>query len=250
MKHPLHLVHASDIHLDTDYYGGDHNLAGRDFYRKIFHTLLEEIKALQPDLFMLPGDLFDSNRASEDTIVWAMDQLAALKMPVVMIPGNHDCLEEGGIYRRHDFNKLPNVFFLHEALGQIIELPKLRAIVWGRGMADHSPEFKPLQHMPAPRPGWWNLAMGHGIYVGKDENSYRSSPISAGEILTSEFDYIALGHHHALLDVSNGKTGAYYCGAPAPMDATSQGTFVSLRLSEGRRQQTSIHTLDSPPWAA
>ena len=100
---PLRIAHASDIHLDTDYFGGEEDLTSRDYCRGVFLALLEGIEKQAPQLLMLPGDLFDSNRASRDTIEWAMELLSALPWPVVMIPGNHDCLEPGGFFHRHDF---------------------------------------------------------------------------------------------------------------------------------------------------
>ena len=97
MRPTLRIAHCSDIHLDTDYHGGDVNLSLRDYYRGVFDRLLNAIGEHDPQLLLLPGDLFDSNRASADTVEWAGARLEALPFPVVMIPGNHDCLEEGAI---------------------------------------------------------------------------------------------------------------------------------------------------------
>ena len=60
---------------------------------------------------LLAGDLFDSNKASTETITWAMQRLEALPFPVAMIPGNHDCMLPGSIYARFDFDSLKNTHF-------------------------------------------------------------------------------------------------------------------------------------------
>ncbi len=244
MKPPLRIAHASDVHLDTDYFGGETNLASRDFCRGIFTKLLERIAGQSPQLFLLPGDLFDSNRASGETVRWAMAALGALPFPVAMIPGNHDCLEPGGIFLAHDFAGVPNVEMFLSPQGEARDLAALQAFVWGKGMEDHSPEYRPLDGLPPPRPERWNLAMGHGIYVGSGGNEYRSSPVEAAQIGASGYDYIALGHHHALLDVSHNGTSAYYCGAPAPISSESKGTFLIVDLAEGKGPAVTIHTLD------
>jgi DNA repair exonuclease SbcCD nuclease subunit len=244
MKPPLRIVHASDIHLDTDYYGGEENLGLRDYHRKVFHDLLGRVEAEQPQLMLLPGDLFDSNRASEDTIRWAMEHLARLPFPVLMIPGNHDCLEPGAIYHRFDFGKLPNVEMLVAAEGEQRALPALHAAVWGKGMVEHSTEFRPLDGLPAAEPERWNLAMGHGIYVGRDGFSFRSSPVEARQISRSGYDYIALGHHHALLDVSANGTAAYYSGAPVPISPDRAGTYLVIELREGQPAEVHVRHLD------
>ena len=244
MKPTLRIVHASDVHLDTDYYGGEDNLSLRDYNRGVFSQLLQRLRAEQPDLMLLPGDLFDSNRASEDTITWSMEQLGRLPFPVLMIPGNHDCLEEGAIYHRFDFGAIPNVEILLAPEGTLHELPGLQASVWGKGMEEHSTEFRPLDGLPDAQADRWNLAMGHGIYVGRDGFSFRSSPVEAKQIARSGYDYIALGHHHALLDVSAKDTAAYYSGAPVPISQDRQGTYLVIELRDGEPAQVHVRHLD------
>ena len=244
MKDPLRIVHASDIHLDTDYYGGEENRASRDYCRAVFDRLVERLVAEAPQLMLLPGDLFDSNRASAETIEWAMERLGALPFPVMMIPGNHDCLEEGAIFHRYDFAQIPNVELLLAPDGEVRELPELNAVVWGKGMVEHSTEFRPLAGLPPASDDRWNLAMGHGIYVGREGFSFRSSPVEARQIARSGYDYIALGHHHALLDVSANGTAAYYCGAPIPISPDRAGTYLVIELAEGAPATVHVRHLD------
>jgi DNA repair exonuclease SbcCD nuclease subunit len=243
MRKPLRIAHGSDVHLDTDHYGGPENLGQRDYHRAVFQTLLERVAAERPQVFLLPGDLFDSNRASDDTALWAMDLLARQPFPTVMIPGNHDCLEEGAIFRRHDFNRVPTVRLLTALDGEALELPELQAVAWGRGMVEHTPEYSPLGGLPPAREGVWNLGLGHGIYVGRDGFTQRSSPVEARQIAASGYDYIALGHHHALLNVSTPATAAYYSGAPVPIAKGAQGTFLIVDLEDGRPAAVTIHRL-------
>lgn len=243
MKSPIRIAHASDVHLDSDYFGGDDNRESCEAYRTVFSNLLDGIQAQNPDIFLLPGDLFDSNRASDETIRWSMEMLGALPFPVVMIPGNHDCLAENGVFRRYDFGALDNVTFLADPEGETAQLETPLVHLWGKGMIDHTPEFFPLQGLAPAKEGYWNLALGHGIYVGKDGNSYRSSPVSAKEIAESGYDYIALGHHHALLDVSQNNTVAFYSGAPMPISSQDKGTYLLTELTEGENADVTIHTV-------
>jgi DNA repair exonuclease SbcCD nuclease subunit len=243
MRRPLRIAHGSDIHLDTDHYGGTETLAQRDYCRGVFQTLLDRIVAQRPHLMLLPGDLFDSNRASRETVQWAMEALGRLPFPVAMIPGNHDCLEEGAVYRRHDFSRIPNLRLLLAPDGESAALPELHVSLWGKGMVEHTPEFSPLGGLPPAQPDAWNVALGHGIYVGRDGLSHRSSPVEARQIAASAYDYIALGHHHALLNVSAGSTAAYYSGAPIPIAKGSQGTFLMVDLEEGKPAAVTIHKL-------
>ena len=91
MRPPLRIAHASDIHLDTDYHEGDTNLGLRDYYRGVFDDLLRAIVGHAPELMLLPGDLFDDESVSDDTVNFVVDVLQREPhIPVVLTPGNHD----------------------------------------------------------------------------------------------------------------------------------------------------------------
>jgi len=244
MKPTLKLAHCSDIHLDYEYYGGDRNLHLHDYYRDLFGKLLDDVRAATPDLLLLAGDLFDHNRAAEPTITWTMEMLGKLPFPVVMIPGNHDCLVENGIYLRHDFNVIPNVTLLDQEHGQTVELADLSLRVWGKGMVDHTPENQPLRGMPEQlNGGQWHVGMGHGIPVATGAECMNSSPIHEAQIDASEFDYLALGHLHAIRDVSTAQTPAFFCGAPGPIQEDC-GTWLMTTLEEGQPVDVQTNELD------
>ncbi len=235
----LRIAHCSDIHLDPDTYGG--GPARRDQQREVFAAALAAISAHGPDLMLLAGDLFDTNTATVETIQWAMETLSRLAFPVVMIPGNHDCLEEGAIYRRHDFSRIPNVCFLGDEAGEVARLPDLDVAVWGRGMADHSPDFRPLSGCPdRPAGARWYLGMGHGLYVGEGGQSWRSSPIRSDEVEASPCDYLALGHHHAAMELTGLTTTAAYSGSPTDMVGAG-ATYIIVDLSQTSAPDLTVH---------
>lgn len=244
MHRSLRLAHCSDIHLDSDYFGGDWNRHRRDRDRAQFEALLDAICDERPDLMLLAGDLFDHNRASEETVAWACDRLAALPFTVVMIPGNHDCLAEGAVYHRHDF-AAAGLHLLHEIDGRRLVLEDLGVSVWGRGLVDHHPGHRPLAEAPGRlRADLWHLGMAHGVHVPEDGQSRNSSPIHAREIAAAGFDYLALGHIHAARDVSAGASTAWYCGAPHPV-LGEPGSFLRVDLTPGAPAVVSVRPV--PP---
>ena len=233
----LRVAHCSDIHL-----AGDHH--GADYYKDGFIAVLAAARARQPGLLMLAGDLFDSNTADDGTIAWAMDVLDSQPYPVVMIPGNHDCLEAGAIYHRFDFDALPNVHMLSAPAGEVRCLEGLDVAVWGKGMVDHCADYEPVLGAP-PRPEGvqWYLGLGHGIYVPHGAETGRSSPIHARDIASSPCDYLALGHHHAALEVHDGDTAAAYCGSPT--DTIGAGpTYAVVDLFPHRRPAVQISLVE------
>ena len=48
--------------------------------------------AAEVDMLLIAGDLFDHNRVPDETIAFVQEQLRRLQRPVVILPGNHDCL--------------------------------------------------------------------------------------------------------------------------------------------------------------
>jgi DNA repair exonuclease SbcCD nuclease subunit len=244
MTDRLRIAHCADIHLDASGYGTALGAGGSEFHRQAFANAIEAMLAHDPHLFLLAGDLFDSNRATPGTIDWAMATLAAIPIPVLMIPGNHDCLETGSIYHRYDFNSLPNVQMILAHEGETVRVPHLEVACWGRGMVEHHRLYSPLGGLP-PRPAGarWYLAMGHGLYVPHGGDTDRSSPIHAREIDASPCDYIALGHHHAAMEIGEERTLAAFSGSPT--DKVGRGpTYIICDLGEDAPPAVIVHKVE------
>ena len=238
MTDTLRIAHCADIHLD----GAS---APPGFYRDAFAAALAEMRAHRPDLMLLAGDLFDSNRASAATIEWAMETLGRQPFPIIMIPGNHDCLEPDAIYLRHDFGRIGNVTMLISPAGEMTHLPALGLCAWGKGMVEHAPSYRPLGGCP-PRPAHcrWYVALGHGLLVPHGGQTDRSSPIHMREIESSDCDYIALGHHHAALELVTARTVAVFAGSPTD-DIGRGATYAIADLATGHTPIVQIHGVNA-----
>jgi len=235
MAERLRLAHCSDIHL------GANGASEGDPCRSRFARTLAQIAGHRPDLMLLAGDLFDSNTVDDSTVRFAMAALGGLAFQVVMIPGNHDCLDADSVYRRHDFSALANVALLDVEAGRRLDLPHLDVAVWGKAMVEHSNAFRPLGDAPTrPLGRRWHLAMGHGIFVQDERNAGRASPIHLSEIEAADFDYIALGHHHAAMELVTPAATAAYSGSPT--DDVGRGpTYATVDLADGLRPVLTIH---------
>ena len=235
MTDRLRIAHCSDIHLGTN------GAVADDPCRARFARALAAIGGRRPDLMLLAGDLFDTNDVPDETVVWAMERLGELRFPVAMIPGNHDCMAERAIFRRHDFGRIANVRLLADEAGTRTEYPELGASVWGKGMVEHSQDFRPLAGSPPRADGLrWHLGMGHGLFVPRGETSERSSPIRMEEIEAGRFDYLALGHHHAAMELVTPQAVAAYSGSPTD-DVGRGATYAIVDLVAGHAPELSIH---------
>jgi len=226
------VLHTADVHLDSDGYGDSReHAAHRDLGRRTFRSIVDRALSDAVDLVLIAGDLFDHNRVADDTVTFVRAELHRLRTPVVILPGNHDCLQPNGVYDRYDLaHGAPHVRVIRRLDGEVVELPELEAIVWGRGMADHEPAFQPLGHIPKRDDGRWCLAMGHGFFYDERQRPDRSSPIFADEIRQTGWDYVALGHQHVQTDVTQGPVIAFYAGAPGTVLRVDLSTDAGIRV--------------------
>ena len=215
-RRPLRVLHTADVHLGSDAYGtADQQTAHRAREQRVFSQIIDRALHDQVDLVLITGDLFDHNRVPDETIAFARTEIDRLRQPVVIMPGNHDCLQPGAIYDRHDFSDgASHVYVIRKPDGETVDFPELDAVVWGRAMDEHTREFRPLANVPARDDRRWHLAMGHGFFYEERQVPERSSPIFAEDIRATGWDYVALGHHHLQADVSQGNVAAWYAGAP------------------------------------
>jgi hypothetical protein len=153
-SHPrrsLKILHTADIHLDSDSYGNaEQRQAHCALYRRCLQAIVDRAIAEAVDVVLIAGDLFDHNRALDETVLFVQEQLQRLQQPVVILPGNHDCLCTNAIYDRHDLTAAcRNVHVITALHGQTIEFPQLDLVLWGRAMEEHEPGFHPLANIPS-----------------------------------------------------------------------------------------------------
>jgi DNA repair exonuclease SbcCD nuclease subunit len=234
-RRSLRVLHTADVHLDSDGYGDARQQAAhRQRGQRVFQCIIERAVTDEVDLLLITGDLFDHNRVPDETVAFVRQELARLRQPVVILPGNHDALRANAVYDRHDFTTgASHVHVIRRLDGETIEFPELDAVVWGRAMEEHEPAFQPLAHIPGRDPGRWCLAMAHGFFYEVRQRPERSSPIFADEIRDTGWDYLALGHCHARTDVSQGAVVAHYAGAPVldAYDGHAEGVVLRIDFS-------------------
>jgi DNA repair protein SbcD/Mre11 len=196
---------------------------------------------------LIAGDLFDTNRPSRDVVDFAIRELRRAGRPIVMIPGNHDCLTAQSIYHQVNFPAAcTDLLLISHPDGEWHYLRPYNLVLWGRGMVEHEPTYHPLGGIPRPQGDAWHIALGHGFFMQDDAPSYRSSPIYAGEIRASGWDYVALGHCHTFVDVSQGPVTAYYSGAPGffPGAQGGDGHVALVQFEAGASKRVDVRRID------
>jgi DNA repair exonuclease SbcCD nuclease subunit len=218
------VLHTADLHIDE----GHAPIAA-------MAAVIDIALAERVDLVLIAGDTFDHERVSDRAARLVIAQLARLTQPVVIIPGNHDCVDAMSIYQRVDLSEAgPHVHFIGDPVGAEVVFEELSVAVWGRGIEMHTPENRPLAGYRPADPRYWRIALVHGFYVPAGESSHRSSQIHEEEIAALECDYLALGHVHRFWDVSAGPVIASYPGS-ATEDTVPGVNLVYLDESSGVR---------------
>lgn len=199
------LAHSSDLHLASDY------RPEADLVR--LQSVLDAAKQAGADALLLAGDIFDHNRVKLELIDRVGRAIDDAGLPVIILPGNHDCLAAGSVYRRGGLGEVPNVEVLGITVNETAELPDLDLEVWGRPHLDHV-DMSPLAD-PRPRgPARWSIAMAHGHFVRGSQDLHRSWLIHEEDLEQLQTDYLALGHWDLATQIGNGTLPAYYSGSP------------------------------------
>ena len=208
----LRVLHTADLHL-----GWEQALAEPP--RATTLDVLERVVAAACDelvrLVIFAGDLFDSNRVSDHTLRRALALLAKLQVPIVILPGNHDCYTEDCVYRRFDWRRaLPQAYVIKSGSGELLRFPALDLAVWGKAHTSYD-DCSPLAGLPERGAERWQIAAAHGHLVRSRYDLIHSYRIHPSEIAGTERDYVALGHWDEMVDASAGAVTAAYSGSPA-----------------------------------
>jgi len=207
----IRIVHSSDLHVDDDRIAALHDGDGTGVLRDVLATA----RALGADAVILAGDTFDNHQVTTDTIDRAGTLLAEAKLPLVILPGNHDPATPDSIWMRGRFDEIGNVAILGITNERSIAFLNLDLEIWGNAHRDYH-DMPPLRDPPR-RAARWHIAMGHGHYEPPEtwHNPLRPSwLISDAMIDATGADYVALGHWDRAAQVGSGAVPAYYSGSP------------------------------------
>lgn len=222
------------------------------FARAIDLALTEKV-----DLVLICGDLFDSNsqpRRSVERAAAELAKLVARHVPVVVIPGTHDCFEPESIYRVFDLAEMAGatpdsqlVTVLTDSHRQA-DFGQLSVSVLGHVFPAKRAAESPLVGIKAaaeaaradgPRARNWLIGMIHGSIAQPGRFEHDEVIVTEEEIAQSGLDYLALGHVHSFREGRAGTVTYAYSGAPEPValdqDGAGQVLLVSLDERDGRR---------------
>lgn len=205
----LKILHASDFHLDSPFYrlSAEQAIARRREMRELPAKLARLVREEQIDLVLLPGDLFDGERVYPETVEALTAALGSMEVPVVIAPGNHDCVWSGSPYLTAQWPDNVHIFTSQESDSFVF--PELNCEVHGYAFTTPHRTDEPLREFVASPDGRIHLICAHGeVGMGGDY-----APITPAALGKSGAVYAALGHIHAGTGLNwEGDTAWAYCG--------------------------------------
>lgn len=238
----IRLLHTADIHLGAKFLGlGDRGMAQREQVRASFKKLVSLAIAEDIDVVLVAGDLFDTNQQPQRNIDLVVEQfglLTANNIPVCLIPGTHDCLDSGSIYRKVKLEeKCPGLTLFTGEGWTYKEFPALGLTIYGRPNLSNRSYKSPLEGLGRLTETPYHVAIAHGSLnipgaIAEDDHVF-----TADQIQNSQMHYIALGHWHRPYRCSNEPIVAWYSGPPELIstDQREPGSVLIVSILDSGR---------------
>ncbi len=251
-RRPLRIVHTSDVHLGA-YTGmpGDRWESRRALMEETFRRVVDLANDSGAQALIIAGDFFDNDRVPPETIEFAASEIARFGGQTFLLPGNHDPMDAGKLYWRHDLEGIARRLTIVRAhAGEFLEPEGLDLVLWGRAYVESDWHFRPLEGLPRRMDHRWHIALGHGHFVHDGGETNRSLLITESQLANARghWDYVALGHWEPHADVSSGGVTAIYSGAPMPLsDANKRAGWAIVADFDDNGVRWRKHRVDTRP---
>ena len=245
MLNALKFVHCADIHLDAPFSerSGEYSEARRKDIRNAFMNILNFVKEENADLLLISGDLYEHRYITRKTMDWLHMVLAGVRVPVVIIPGNHDPYLVNSWYKNWDWPS--NVNLLSPEHPYLV-LEDKQVSLYGLGFSAFKEGKPDLSAVKPPQQGYFNILMLHGT-LDMDFTGEAYKPLTSEELAGLGYDYYALGHFHNMRTDYPLKNAANP-GSPEPLGFDEPGVhgafFVTL-TAENKEVKAEIRRFDT-----
>ena len=262
----MRFLHLSDLHLGKRVC----EFSMLEDQRYILEQILTLLDETPVDGVLLAGDLYDKPVPPAEAVRlldWFLTQLAARKLPVFAISGNHDSadrvafgsalLADSRVYVSPVFTGAPQPIPLQDTHGtvDVYLLPFLKPAmvrhVWpDEPIESYNDALACVLRHCTPDPGHRSVLVAHQFVAGaaacESEEPSVGGVDSVDAALFDAFDYVALGHLHSPQKV--GRETLRYCGTPLKYSFSEAGQHKSATFVElGAKSEVHITTAPLTP---
>lgn len=253
---PITFLHTADWQLGKPYARVADASKRSQLQNERFESLKRIASAVvehKAAFVVVAGDLFDSPTPLNSTVAKACEAIGAMKVPVLVIPGNHDHGGPGSLWEQPFFIRQKDQLARNLRLlltpepavldcAVVFPAPLMRRMdlsdptAWIRGAFD---ELSFSANLP-------RIVLAHGSIQGfgstqddEDEDSSTSNLIDLARLPVAEIDYIALGDWHGTKQVD---AHAWYSGTPEidrfpKGESNDPGNVLIVQVSRGDSPQ-------------
>lgn len=225
----LKFVHCADIHLDApirDHGKGAYADIRRRDIKDAFNKILNRAKQEAAQLLLISGDLYEHRTVSKSTMEWIYMVLSGARVPIVIIPGNHDPFVANSWYKNWDWPD--NVTILSQEKPTIM-IESLNTNIYGMGFSSFKEDEPDLTIVEPPMKDKFNIFMFHGtLDMNFTKQAYK--PVTSKALEALGYDYYALGHFHKSCEEYPLKN-AYNPGSPEPLSFGEQGVHGAYMVT-------------------
>jgi exonuclease SbcD len=229
----IKLLHTGDLHLGASFaFLGQKGQKQRQKLLTTLDKIVDLAIGEKVSLFLIAGDLFDSNSPSYTTIDRTVDALQKLEqagIPVCLVPGSHDHDGPCSIYNLYDFSEaLPNLTVLAGETNRHT-YDQLDLTVYGQEIPDRWRPNDHFNNFTASAKTKYHIGLLHGLISSLGEKEEDQDHVfNAHQIKNSGMNYVALGHHHSFTNCSQEDVKAFYCGSPSMLELHKNHGHVVL----------------------
>ena len=210
----MKILHTADWHLGAPLQGHGEEL--RQALAAIPGQILEVLRQEKCDLVLLAGDVFDG-AYTPYTYQTVYETLKAMEVPVFITPGNHDFCAPDSPWNKEIWPE--NVHIFRSQQVESVAIPELNCRIYGAGFGAMDSAAQ-LNGFVANCSEKYAIGIFHG-----DTTQVNSpyNPITKSQVLSSNLDYLALGHIHKADSFAAGKTLCAWPGCPMGRGYDEQG---------------------------
>lgn len=246
----MKLIHLSDLHLGKRVC----EMSMLEDQAYILREILGIVEDTRPDALLISGDVYDKSVPSAEAVTVFDDflcRLAARKLPVLIISGNHDSperlsfggrlMEGSGIHISPVYDGNIRPITMRDGFGEVHFwlLPFLKPVHVRSVFPEENIESytdacaAAVAHMPLNKEER-NVILVHQFVTGAE--TCGSEELSVGGTdnvdasVFADFDYVALGHIHR--PQNGGSNKIRYCGTPLKYSLSEVDHHKSVTLVE------------------
>lgn len=187
------------------------------------------------------GDAFESNQVDRKTVVRALEALKEVSVPVWILPGNHDPLNEASVYSSKSFvqGRPANVNVISDAAPiQVDHNVELVGAPWLSKRMPVNPFYEATKSLE-PSVGVTRIVLAHGIVdlftPKKDDPGVLTADSLERVVEDGKVSFVALGDRHSRTKIGAGDR-IWYAGTPEVTDFGEGETgYVQIVELDGDR---------------